>query len=368
MGVPPFLLPDGFDAARDIPRFNFQGDLLTTIKARVQDRLPAKTLLRWDRLFDFVTLLIAIWHVWVLYALVAGQIGPPLAAGLWLVTRTALAGAGHYHIHRKKPNWFDALFDMNYVGTCLIAVDGHVLLHHPHLGSGGDVKRTFFDGMTSVHPVFRPVAYSVHKLGVCVTGLFVRGAEFIFCEQPEEGFRPEFWLVRLWLLMELVILALSGHLVFWICQFLVVLWYNTFLVVASHDYTEDEARSQLADVPEAYRSDWAKTQLFLTYDLSITGIRWVDVFLTAGLSPHRAHHLFPVQRSGFANIASEAVIKEVALENGLEWRKPKNLILDRFPKIIRHYLGIKNQPVPRLPEWFAVAKYCKGGLLGVGAV
>ncbi len=59
-------------------------------------------------------------------------------------------------------------------------------------------------------------------------------------------------------------------------------------------------------IPEPLRNDWAARQICLSYDLSVVGNRWIDLFLSAGLSPHRVHHVLPYQGSGFANLASEA--------------------------------------------------------------
>ena len=109
--------------------------------------------------FDAVTWAIGASHVAALALLIANIIPAWAFVIIMVLTRTALAGAGHYHLHRK---WRDkgrvtfpvgkALFDINYVGTSLIGADGHVLLHHPYMGSGADVKKTFFDGMLRLHP------------------------------------------------------------------------------------------------------------------------------------------------------------------------------------------------------------------------
>src|SRR5262249_56191958 len=99
--------------------------------------------------------------------------------GMWGGVGPWLPGAGHYHLHRKwkrtrgarftMPPIGKALFDINYVGTSLIGTDGHVLLHHPYLGSGADVKKTFFDGMLRLHPVLRVPGYTLHKLRIALT-------------------------------------------------------------------------------------------------------------------------------------------------------------------------------------------------------
>jgi len=202
-----------------------------------------------------------------------------------VLTRTALSGAGHYQIHRKWKQqrgrsltlpMGKALFDINYVGTSLIGTDGHVLLHHPYLGSGADVKKTFFDSMLRLHPVLRIPGYTLHKLGICLTGVTLRA------------------------------------------------WETT--------------GEELAVIPEAMRNDWAAQQICTSYDLSVVGNRWIDLFLSAGLSPHRVHHVLPWQGSGFANLASEAAVREACEEAGIAWERPRNLIFGRFPVVIKHYL------------------------------
>jgi hypothetical protein len=70
-------------------------------------------------------------------------------------------------------------------------------------------------------------------------------------------------------------------------------------------------------------------------------------FLSAGLSPHRVHHVLPYQGSGFANLASEAAVREVGTAAGIAWAPPRNLIVNRFPAVIKHYLLC---PVKALPQ------------------
>ena len=67
--------------------------------------------------------------------------------------------------------------------------------------------------------------------------------------------------------------------------------------------------------------------------MSIVGHPYIDIFLAAGLSCHKVHHVLPGQKSGFANIVSEPYVREVAKEYGVEWSHPKNFLLDRLPKL-----------------------------------
>ncbi|WP_328475181.1 fatty acid desaturase [Actinoplanes sp. NBC_00393] len=347
MGVPPFLMAPEFDASKDLPRLEYaeRGSLLAAIRAKLDTYLSRPAVRRHDRAFDVVTALIGAAHVGAFALLLVGIMPAWLFVVTVVLTRTALAGAGHYHIHRRsKPGrrrfavpFGKALFDVNYVGTCLIGTDGHVLLHHPYLGSGADVKRTFFDGMLRLHPLLRVPGYTLHKFGILVSGLGVRGYEVIARERERHSYRLEFWLVRALLLAELIACLATGHVLAWIAQFVITLWINTFLVVASHDF-EDAEDDDLAAIPGHLRNDWAAQQVCLSYDLSVVGNRWIDLFLTAGLSPHRVHHVLPYQRSGFANLASERAVREACEEAGIVWERPRNLLTERFPATIRHYL------------------------------
>jgi len=369
LGVPPFLLPPEFNASTDLPRLDYrdQGSLLAAIRGRVNDRFSKRALKRYDRVFDVVTWAIALAHVAALALLIARLIPAWAFVLVMVITRTALAGSGHYHLHRKwKPGKPDnptpftlpmgkALFDINYVGTSLIGTDGHVLLHHPYLGSGADVKKTFFDGMLRLHPVLRVPGYTLHKLGICLTGLPLRAREITKFERPKpstpdgvpfsrDGIRADFWLIRAWIVAEFALCLATGHIVAWLVQFFLALWVNTFLVVASHDFEEPNSEEELAVIPEPLRDDWAARQICLSYDLSVVGNRYVDLFLSAGLSPHRVHHVLPWQGSGFANLACEDVVREVCAEAGIAWARPRNLITNRFPAVIKHYLTCPVKP------------------------
>jgi hypothetical protein len=370
LGIPPFLLAPDFDARKDLPKLDYrdQGSLLAEIRDKLNARFSKKDLRKYDRAFDIVTWVIGAAHIAALALLIAHLIPAWAFVILMVVTRTSLAGSGHYHLHRK---WKDqgrqftmplgkALFDINYVGTSLIGSDGHVLLHHPYLGSGADVKKTFFDSMLRLHPVLRIPGYTLHKLGICLTGLPFRAREISRFERPgrnapggpstPDAIRADFWFIRAWIVVEFVACLATGHIVAWLVQFFITLWFNTFLVVASHDFEESATEEELAAIPEPLRNDWAAQQICLSYDLSVVGNRWVDLFLSAGLSPHRVHHVLPWQGSGFANLASEATVREVCTQVGISWERPRNLIFERFPAVMKHYLLCPARPAPIPPE------------------
>ena len=374
LGIPPFLLAPDFDARKDLPKLDYrdQGSLLADIRTKLNARFSKRDLKRYDRAFDAVTWVIGGAHVAALALLIAGVLPAWAFVVIMVVTRTSLAGSGHYHLHRK---WKDqrrrfnmpigkALFDINYVGTSLIGSDGHVLLHHPYLGSGADVKKTFFDSMLQLHPVLRIPGYTLHKFGICLTGLPFRAREIARFERPRrsgpdgasltpDAIRTDFWLVRAWIVVEFVACLLTGHILAWFVQFFITLWFNTFLVVASHDFEEETTpEEELAAIPQPLREDWAARQICLSYDLTVVGNRWVDLFLSAGLSPHRVHHVLPWQGSGFANLASEATVREVCERAGMAWERPRNLILGRFPAVMKHYLLCPAKPAPPPPPAF----------------
>ena len=232
LGIPPFLLAPEFDARRDLPKLDYrdQGSLLAEIRTKLNARFSKRDLRKYDRAFDVVTLIIGAAHVAALVLLITDLLPAWAFVVTMVVTRTSLAGSGHYHLHRK---WKDqrrytvpigkALFDINYVGTSLIGSDGHVLLHHPYLGSGADVKKTFFDSMLQLHPVLRIPGYTLHKLGICLTGLPFRAREIAKFERPRwnesgapDAIRTDFWFIRAWIVVEFVVCLVTGHIVAWL--------------------------------------------------------------------------------------------------------------------------------------------------------
>ena len=82
--------------------------------------------------------------------------------------------------------------------------------------------------------------------------------------------------------------------------------------------------------PSTAESDWASHQIARHSDAMLTGSPYIDCFLTGGLSCRRVHTLLPFQKSPFANIASEALLKQLAQEKKIDWRAPENLARDRL--------------------------------------
>jgi len=104
---------------------------------------------------------------------------------------------GHYHSHRKKDgivNWGEALFDIQYVGTAIIAFDGHAMIHHMQTNSTADVKRTVFTGVVDIPRLWRVPAETLRRIGHIFTGVFVRWAVLHLYENENT---PRPWLFQL---------------------------------------------------------------------------------------------------------------------------------------------------------------------------
>jgi hypothetical protein len=391
LGLPSFLLPDKFEAKEDIPQYDFDFDndklLLNTARKMILEKDVQSEIKRQDALFDQVVLgLVGIYFVF-LFLWLQGYVPWWIAVPLFTVLRTSIAGGGHYFVHRKKPYFADCAFDINYVGMAFTAQDGHVLIHHAYTQSDADVKRGFFGGMMGIPRLFRMPVHTLHKLGHVTTGMFIRGVD-VETEPNNDDHqgvqkyvrqklgRPvqwNFWLVHTWLRIELVLALWNGLGLVWLLQFCTTLWSNTLMVVSSHDFT---------DVLEKDSRDWARYQLLNAHDLSLTGNPWVDCMLSAGLSPHRAHHIFPYQKSGFANIYSNQILKVAAKKHGLPWEKPKNFYTEVFPVIFRENLWSPvADPVSRKPKhasfweehtdpacYLYILNYIYAGFLGIGSL
>src|SRR5262249_24930170 len=100
LGVPPFLLEPDFDATTDLPRLDSrdEGSLLAEIRRKVNARFSKRDLRKYDRAFDAVTWAIGAAHIAALALLIVGLIPAWAFVAIMVVTRTALAGAGHYHL------------------------------------------------------------------------------------------------------------------------------------------------------------------------------------------------------------------------------------------------------------------------------
>lgn len=390
--APPFLFKDSFNSWRDTPKYRFDNpnDLMHRVKARLTEPALAARIKRMDRLFNIVVALLAAAYV----AVQGVRLVEPRWMPLWLfviamvLLRSSLVGYGHYALHRAQrgPNRFLAnAFDLNYVALSLVVADGHTLLHHPYTQSDVDIKKNVFTMMMQLPRLYRVPVHTLHKFGHLITGMAIRIADVWNMTRKVgvvEGYGswrnalPHFLGssgVRLLLVTELVVFALAGDFWAWALQFVVTLWVSTFLVVASHEFEDD------ADEPAPAGEDWGVDQVVHANDLVIVGNRYVDCFLSAGLSSHRVHHVLPFQRSGFANIVTEDVLRQEAAESGVEWLPAKSFVTDRLPKLCRAYLLSPSRQAREhkwgfLREhcspaaWTASAGYVVAGFVGIGSV
>jgi len=183
--------------------------------------------------------------------------------------------------------------------------------------------------------LLRVPIHTLHRFGLFLTGLVIRSFTFFAETSKNHGmwsvlpiFVP-FWLMRTYLLLEFYLAISQGLLWPWLIQFVLTLWWNMFLVVASHSLDESEKF-----IPSKENADWGLFQIQNSIDIAISGHLWLDLFLSAGLSPHRVHHLLPFQKSGFANLMCMDIVRKISKEFGAEWASPANFWLDRLPKII----------------------------------
>ena len=398
-GIPHFLLPPKFEAASDIPTYDFNPKdpslFLTSARKRILDPNAQRMIKKLDNLFDGVVASLCTCYVALVVAWLSGLVPWWVAVPAFTVLRTSIAGGGHYYVHRKKPFVGDVLFDLNYVGMAFTAQDGHVLIHHAYTQSDADVKRGFFGGMMGIPRLLRVPVHTAHKLGHLLTGMLIRGYECeIEMDNDEhqgvsrrlrqlaaDGTLPgkrapillPFWAMHIWLRIELCLALYCGLGWVWLAQFTTSLWMNTLMVVSSHDF---------CDVLEANSKDWGRYQLLNAHDMKITGNPWVDCFLSAGLAPHRAHHIFPYQKSGFANHYSNRYLATAAREHGLPWCAAKSFFTEIFPVVWKAYVWAPvSDPLTRkraystfAEEHLALApyKYCVNyiwaGLLGIGSI
>ena len=352
--APAFLFDLGFNSWRDTPRYDFtqEGQLLDRIRARLNKPEMRKQVAKMDFLFNVASVLLVLSYVLLQWL----RLGFPQYVPIYLfvplmaMLRISLSGVGHYLIHRPQVGWnkvFANVFDINYVPLTMVVTDGHSLLHHPYTQSEVDIKKNVFTFMLEVPRFYRVPVHTIHKVGHVLTGMFVRVIEICLLSL-KAGVKdmygswslglPHFigtFGMRFLLAGEFILFAINGDLIAWLGQFFITLWISTFMIVASHDFEEEKPTEE----QKWEEKDWAILQIENSYDLTMIGNKYVDCFLSAGLSPHRVHHVLPHQKSGFANIISEDIVREEAEKMDVEWLQPKNFFRDRLPILINLYLG-----------------------------
>ncbi len=391
--APPFLFGDEFESWRDTPRYRFDdtNDLLHRVKARLKEPELAARIRRLDTRFNVVVVLLAIAYVATqgLRLVEPGWLPLPLFVIAMVMLRSSLAAFGHYAIHRAQRGMtrvFANAFDLNYVALALVTADGHSLLHHPHTQSEVDIKKNVFTMMMRLPRLYRLPVHTIHKFGHMFSGMAIRIADV--CRITHKVGAKELygsWRgalphiigslgVRLLLVGELLAFVLAGDFWAWTAQFVATLWISTFLVVASHDVEKDTK-----ELPDMETDDWGVHQIQQSYDLKVVGNRYIDCFLSAGLSSHRVHHVLPYQRSGFANIATEDLLREEAAKLGVQWLPAKSFITDRLPKLCRIYLLSPSRQAQKRNRgfirehcepaaWKTSAGYLVQGFVGLGSV
>jgi hypothetical protein len=390
--APPFLFKDDFNSWRDTPKYSFdnQDDLMHRVKARLAEPALAARIKRMDTLFNVVVVLLAIGY----FAVQGVRLAEPRWMPLWafviamVLLRSSLVGYGHYALHRAQRGFnrvFSNAFDLNYIALSLVVADGHTLLHHPYTQSDVDIKKNVFTMMMRLPRLYRVPVHTLHKFGHTVTGMAVRIADVWNMTRKvgvKEGYGswrnalPHFLGssgVRLLLVSEMVVFALAGDFWAWALQFVATLWVSTFMVVASHEF-EDKTEASVV-----IGEDWGVDQVEHANDLMVIGNRYVDCFLSAGLSSHRVHHVLPFQRSGFANIVTEDVLREESAKFGVEWLPAKSFVTERLPKLCRTYLLSRSRQA-REENWGFLREhlspaalkesvnYVAGGFAGIGSV
>lgn len=357
--APPFLFKPDFNGWKDTPKFNFhrEDQLLDQIKVRLQQPEMVAKVARMDTIFDAIAIGLFIVYVLVQWLRLSHVEYMPihLFVPLMVMLRMSLSGVGHYLIHRPQVGWTKVLahvFDFNYVPMTLVVTDGHSLMHHPFTQSEVDIKRNVFTGMLELPRFYRVPIHTIHKFGHVICGMLLRTIEIISLT-ARIGVKDIYgtWsraslhfggalLSRAISIGELILFCIHGDAGAWFAQFIVTLWVSTFAIVASHDFESAEP----VDFAKLELQDWAVSQIENSYDLTITGHKYIDCLLSAGLSPHRVHHVLPYQRSGFANIISEEIVRSAAEQSGVAWLPPKNLITERLPLMLKQYLTVPSRP------------------------
>jgi hypothetical protein len=390
--APAFLFKEEFNSWRDTPRYRFDDkcDLLHRMKARLREPRLAARINKMDTIFNIVVGLLGITYFAVQGLRLAepAWIPLPIFVIAMVMLRSSLVGFGHYAIHRAQKGvtrFLASTFDLNYVALALVVADGHTLLHHPHTQSEVDIKKNVFTMMMRLPRMYRIPVHTIHKFGHMLSGMTIRVVDVVRIAR-KQGVEQLYgsWRnalphligssgVRLLLLGEMLAFLIAGDFWAWALQFVVTLWVSTFLIVASHDF-EQEAGEGPAD-----SEDWGIHQLEEASDLKVVGNRYVDCFLSAGLSSHRVHHVLPYQRSGFANIATEDTLREEAAKFGVEWLSAKSFVTDRLPKLCRTYLLSRSREAEERnwgfirehcspAAWKTSAAYAAGGFVGLGSV
>lgn len=200
---------------------------------------------------------------------------------LMAMLRTALAGAGHYFLHRAAnatTQLGEQLFDLNYVANSYVLRDGHAILHHSHLKSAIDSKEHGSTGFSSLPRLYRWPAHLLHKLAQFASGIAVHQAHTWHemyslsnwmnnqpagrdangtggaLDEATYTFRSvcarlSFFASKFCLWIECLAWLCSGCGWLWLAQFCATVMWNTFLLVSNHDYALPVPLAQAMAIP-----------------------------------------------------------------------------------------------------------------------
>lgn len=98
--------------------------------------------------------------------------------------------------------------------------------------------------------------------------------------------------------------------------------------VAAHDIEQDVPNNN-------GEKDFGLFQIEHSIDYTITGNQYLDSLLSGGAVPHMVHHVFPFQKSPFANIVSEETVKQEYERLGRKWVQPVNFWTMRLWPIVK---------------------------------
>lgn len=263
LNVPRFLLPADFNLRRDTLAFDFgmKDSILNKTRKILATKEMRARVKKADFLYDVAAFSVLAFHLFMSFYGVYHDLLPSWAfAILFLCTRTAMASVGHYHSHRKKDglaDWGEGFFDMQYVGASIVTFDGHVLGHHTQTNASVDPKRTVFTGLLELPRIWRVPAETIRRWGHAMTGMTIRWVTLLIMDQgnhnPSLWKNVQFMLFRALLNIEFFFYLYTGHLMLWIAQFSLTVWWNLFLIVSSHDFDQDAAKAG-----EAPGHDWGK--------------------------------------------------------------------------------------------------------------
>ncbi len=361
--APEFLFPQGFNSSTDTPKYNFkqEGQLLDRIRARLNKPEMRKKVAQMDFLFNLVSVMLVVAYVLVEWLRLGFEQYMPIYVFVPLMAaiKIALSGTGHYLLHRPQIGFnriFANVFDINYVPLAIVQIDGHNLMHHPFIESKVDVKKngtvSFF---LELPRYYRIPLHTIHSVAHLISGMFAQitivailSIQGGIKERKAVGKDINIWPLRfpvenfigafgihVLLLGELIVFTINGDFLAWLGQFLLTLWLTTFLVLASHDFEEETTETET----NWEKKDWAALQIENSCDFTMIGNKYIDCFLSAGLGPHRVHHILPQQKSGFANIISEDIVREEATKFNVEWLQPQNFFFERLPHLFEQYLA-----------------------------